>query len=102
MSEPVYYNTTPTNSSIENKTNTVNTTRNFNITVNAMNNQEKLVGTLLIVSIFIILIRTFVIHGIFTTTVPVLLLILIGWLLQMSGYQDKCIKRNFNSGDSFK
>ena len=49
----------------------------------AMSNEQALASILLQASVFFILFQTFVIHGIFTTTVPVMLLILIGIILQL-------------------
>ncbi len=49
----------------------------------SIDNQQKLVAMLLQASVFIVFFQTFVIHGIFKTTAPVLLLILMGITLQV-------------------
>lgn len=46
--------------------------------------QEKISGLLLQAAVFIIFFQTFVVHGIFKTTTPVLLLVLIGALLSFT------------------
>lgn len=51
------------------------------------NHQRQLAGMLLQSSVFIIFFQTFVVHGIFKTTVPVLLLVMIGGLLQIISTQ---------------
>ena len=67
------------------------------ITKLATNNEQKLIGMLLEVSVFIIIFRTIVIHGIFFTTTPLLLLILIGISIQFSSLQISHSKRKLSN-----
>ncbi len=58
----------------------------------AMSNEQALASILLQASVYVILFQTFVIHGIFTTTVPVILLFLIGIIIQLFTIKQKFLR----------
>lgn len=64
------------------------------VSVLSFSKLEKLTTMLLQAAVFTVLLLTFVVHGIFTTTTPVLLLIIIGATLKMKTFRGKIIKLN--------
>lgn len=64
------------------------------VSVLSFSKLEKLTTMLLQAAVFTVLLLTFVVHGIFTTTTPVLLLIIVGATLKMKTLRGKIIKLN--------
>lgn len=64
------------------------------VTIQGYSKLEKLATMLLQAAVFTVMLLTFVVHGIFTTTTPVLLLILIGATLKMKSARAKILKLN--------
>ena len=66
------------------------------VAIRDLNKQQQLTDLLLQAAVFTILFQTFVVHGIFTTTIPFLLLVLTGASIKMSMQENRLLNKKSN------